>query len=120
MTDVAKQRGLKIDAAKLSQRLGVPVVPLVANNWRGIEELKSALAAAVANHRPATACPFPQAFCDEVSRLETLLEDESAANVNSPLPKRKTPKFLIDAMLLDAGGYLEQSGIVDHAAGNQV
>ena len=34
MTDVAEQRGLKIDAAKLSQRLGIPVVPLVANKRR--------------------------------------------------------------------------------------
>src|SRR5262249_42901183 len=117
MTDVAEQRGLKINVQKLAQRLGIPVVPLVANKRRGIEELKAALATAVANYRPATACPFPQAFCDEVSRLETLLDDGSAASENSPSQKRKAPKFLIERMLLDAGGYLEQSGIMELAAG---
>ena len=44
MVDVAKARGLKIDAAKLSELLGVPVVTTVARQGRGMEEL---LAAAV-------------------------------------------------------------------------
>src|SRR5579862_9250230 len=56
MTDIAAERGLAIDVPKLSQQLGVPVVPLQANKRRGIEELKAALAATIAQHRPATAC----------------------------------------------------------------
>jgi ferrous iron transport protein B len=39
MMDVAEQRGMKIDVAKLSQMLGVPVVPLVARTGQGVEEL---------------------------------------------------------------------------------
>jgi ferrous iron transport protein B len=39
MMDVAEQRGMKIDVAKLSQLLGVPVVPLVARTGQGVEEL---------------------------------------------------------------------------------
>ena len=97
MTDVAQQRGLKIDAAQLSQRLGIPVVPLVANKRRGLEELKSALAAAVAKDRPATSCPFPQPFCDEVVRLEMLLRDESSTTAPSASPHAKLRDFSSNA-----------------------
>lgn len=39
MVDVAKQRGMKIDPAKLSQLMGVPVVPTVARTGQGVDEL---------------------------------------------------------------------------------
>ncbi len=35
MVDVAEKRGVKIDAAKLSRHLGVPVVPVIAERERG-------------------------------------------------------------------------------------
>jgi len=44
MMDVAEQRGMKIDPAKLSELLGVPVVPTVARSGKGVSDL---LAAAV-------------------------------------------------------------------------
>lgn len=37
--DEAKKKGIVIDIAKLSKKLGVPVVPLAARNKEGIEEL---------------------------------------------------------------------------------
>ena len=39
MVDVAKRRGLDIDHAKLSELLGVPVVPTVGSKGTGIKEL---------------------------------------------------------------------------------
>ncbi len=39
MMDVAASRGYKINIEKLSQLLGVPVVPIVASKKKGIEEL---------------------------------------------------------------------------------
>ena len=47
MVDMAERDGLRIDAARLSKELGVPVVPTVAVRKRGIEDVKAALAAAV-------------------------------------------------------------------------
>lgn len=41
--DVAERKGLKIDCALLQQRLGVPVVPTVANRRRGVDELNAAV-----------------------------------------------------------------------------
>lgn len=39
MVDVAAGRGIEIDAEKLSQRLGIPVIPAVARSGKGKEEL---------------------------------------------------------------------------------
>ena len=39
MMDVAKKRGIKVDAQKLSSLLGVPVIPTVARTGKGKKEL---------------------------------------------------------------------------------
>ncbi|SDC75547.1 ferrous iron transport protein B [Sphingomonas sp. YR710] len=43
MIDMAERDGLKIDAAKLSAELGVPVIPTVAVRRKGIDDLKAAI-----------------------------------------------------------------------------
>ena len=43
MVDVAEKAGLRLDAVKLSEELGVPVVPLRADRGKGIVELKQAI-----------------------------------------------------------------------------
>jgi ferrous iron transport protein B len=44
MIDLAQGRGLTIDGQKLSDRLGCPVVPMVARRGDGMDEVRSALA----------------------------------------------------------------------------
>ena len=56
MVDIAEKSGLRLDPAKLSEELGIPVVPMQANAAKGIIELKQAM-----RH------PFPHA--SEVSWL---------------------------------------------------
>ncbi|NLM13714.1 MAG: ferrous iron transport protein B [Epulopiscium sp.] len=43
MMDDVKRNGLQVDVKKLSELLGVPVIPTIAVNKQGIEELKSKL-----------------------------------------------------------------------------
>jgi ferrous iron transport protein B len=43
MIDVAERNGLRLDPVKLSEELGIPVIPMQANAKRGIVELKQAL-----------------------------------------------------------------------------
>lgn len=43
MVDLAQRRGLSLDAATLSERLGCPVIPLVARRGIGIDEVRRAL-----------------------------------------------------------------------------
>ncbi len=43
MVDVAEKSGLRLDPQKLSEELGVPVVPMTAHTGRGVTELKQAI-----------------------------------------------------------------------------
>jgi len=43
MMDVAREKGLRIDAAGLAQRLGCPVVPVAAASGEGVADLKAVL-----------------------------------------------------------------------------
>ena len=40
MLDVAKQQGTVVDAVKLSEKLGVPVIPIIASTGRGVPQLR--------------------------------------------------------------------------------
>ena len=56
MVDVAEGRGVTIDAAALGERLGVPVIPIVARTGRGVDQLLDAvLAVAAAATQPQPA-----------------------------------------------------------------
>jgi ferrous iron transport protein B len=45
MSDVARSRGLEIDAEVLAEQLGVPAVPTVARTGKGLDELRGVIAA---------------------------------------------------------------------------
>jgi ferrous iron transport protein B len=50
MVDIAQRRGLTLDAAEMSRRLGAPVIPTVARSGAGLDALGSAIIAAVSGH----------------------------------------------------------------------
>src|SRR5438477_1964494 len=60
MIDVAQRQGLKIDAMRLAQQLGVPVVPIQANKGLGLEQLKEAILGAVDGGSAHPGVPFPE------------------------------------------------------------
>ncbi len=124
MTDIAESRSMTIDAALLAKRLGIPVVAVQANKRKGLDELKAALAGAI-GQRSARESPFPQPFQDEVSRLDSLLNNGNAAGeaaMAGEKAERATngavPRYLVERLLLDTSGYLEQSGVIQ-ANGHQ-
>ncbi|HEY2882770.1 MAG TPA: FeoB small GTPase domain-containing protein, partial [Pirellulales bacterium] len=110
MTDIAQQHGLKIDAAALAKRLGIPVVPVQANKRRGLAELKAALAEIDSAAAAKIESPFPAEFRAEVSQLESLLNNSKSNGQPS------VPRYLVERLLLDTGGYLEQSDLF-HVSG---
>jgi ferrous iron transport protein B len=95
MTDVAAAQGMRIDAAELSRKLGVSVVPVQANKHKGVEELKETIARTIANPVTASGVSFPETFETEVHDVAALLGEG-------------TPPFLARRLLLDVGGYTEQ------------
>ena len=49
MVDLAQSRGLNIDAAKLSELLGVPVIPAVATKDKGMKDILDAIVGVTSN-----------------------------------------------------------------------
>jgi len=100
MTDVAQQRGIAIDVARLSAQLGVPVLEVQAHRRRGLADLKAALASAVGVTARPPASPFPVPFQQEVDRLASHLA-QHPTNGTAPVPR-----YLVERLLLDTAGYL--------------
>lgn len=99
MIDVARERGTKIDVAKLRERLGVPIVEIQANRGIGIDELKRTLLTASHAVAPRVASPFSAEFRDEVGKL--------AGHTNSV--GKGLPDYLVARLLLDTSGYLSDT-----------
>jgi ferrous iron transport protein B len=109
MVDLAHDRGIEIDVAKLEQRLGVPVVAVQANRRSGLEALKTALATAVTAAPTKRENPLPAEFQQHAQEIAQLF------NVSRSEP---IPHFLVERLLLDSGGYLEHELLNGDAAAN--
>ncbi len=105
MVDVAEESGLEIDVDLLSERLGVPVVPVHAKKGRGLDELRSALGAKLAvideQGDEAALPPEHRVHTDAVdASVERVGEAFEAAGVPAP------PEFVRLRMIFDEEGYL--------------
>ncbi len=111
--DLAEAQGTSVDVAGLSSRLGVPVVAMQAHRKIGLETLRQTIQQAVGQPAREGESPFPEAFRREVADLKTALE---------PTATERLPRYLIERLLLDSGGWLEQAGLpdVDDAVMQQV
>ncbi len=104
MMDVAKRRGINIDAGKLSERLGVPVVPLCAHKGVGMEELRAAMSRMLAGDLTPgrAACVFSASQDEAVRSLLADLEGRKDSLGREVLPLE------VFRVLMDEGGYAEK------------
>jgi len=136
MVDIAAQQGIRIDVPRLEKQLGIPVVPTRANRGIGVEELKAALVRVCGQPVPPRGSVFPPEFQAEVDRLAAVLA-ATASPTEPPRgarfrhrhgrgarrtfasvfgchegPSREIseglPRPLIERLLLDTSGYLQQ------------
>ncbi len=96
MSDVARQRGLVFDIPRLSQLLGVPIVPMVGNRGEGVDELLDAVLRVA--DAPAVAAPRPIHYGEEIEEELTRIEQELDAQ---PPQKCKCPRRWIALKLLE-------------------
>lgn len=77
MADVADARGLEIDVQKLSETLGVPVVPTVADKRRGIDNLLSTLVDVAEGKIETRPCKlgFGRHIEGQIKEIEEVLKD---------------------------------------------
>lgn len=99
MADVAAARGVSIDAVKLGERLGVPVVVMQAHRRRGLAELKEAIFEEAKSKPTPADRVFPEAFYAEGDAIGGWLAGRTGKEV---------PAYLRERLLLDVGGQTEQ------------
>ena len=76
MMDVARKRGTSIDTALLAERLGCPVIPVVAVSSEGIADLRQALADVLAQRiAGGNAMGFDAQVEDAVADIRQYLDD---------------------------------------------
>jgi ferrous iron transport protein B len=103
MIDAATAQGIRIDCAKLSAEIGIPVVPIQANRGIGLDDLTKAIVEAADTGLPPRGPSFPVEFEKEVAALQEELGGE-------------VPSFLTRRLLLDVGGSTEQWLVGQHGA----
>jgi ferrous iron transport protein B len=78
MVDVAEENGHALDTAKLSDLLGVPVLPVVASTGQGLRALRAKILEftnATHNLKPRLFCQLPGLFRIEATGLADLLAE---------------------------------------------
>jgi ferrous iron transport protein B len=81
MMDVARKRGVTIDYGLLSQKLGCPVVPVVATSGEGISELKARMLDVILHKMDGGySLAFDDAVETSIARLSGLIRDDNAQN----------------------------------------
>ncbi|BCX89293.1 ferrous iron transport protein B [Methylomarinovum tepidoasis] len=74
MMDLAESRGIEVDAAELSRLLDTPVVPIVARDGTGLEDLKAAIARQAREPvPPRIQITYPPALEQAIARLTPAL-----------------------------------------------
>ena len=81
MSDAADKASIRVDAALLARRLGVPVVRTVATRGEGIEALGKAVLHAVESRTLMAEVPWPEAVQRAVKYLAAGLEKEGAQSL---------------------------------------
>lgn len=106
MWDVAQARQVSIDVEGLRQRLGIPVIVCEAHRRMGVDDVRRTIAMfhTLATARPPK--PFPDEFYAECGTLTAKLKDVGADDV---------PFYLIERLLIDAGGSIEHAFVTKHA-----
>jgi ferrous iron transport protein B len=83
MSDAAEKAGIRVDAALLSRRFGVPVVRTVATKGDGVDALEKAVPR-VADEGARMACvPWPEAVNRATDYLRAGLEKEGAQKLST-------------------------------------
>jgi len=88
MMDDANKKGIKINVDKLSQKLGVPVIPMIAHKGKGLENLKKTIEKVIKDHLdtlPKNSF-YPEELLAEVKKVESFIV-QKAQNLSGYPPK---------------------------------
>lgn len=107
MMDMAEAQGVKLDARKYEQTMGLPLFPIEAHRAVGLEPLRQSLCqAALPAPSPLS---FPSPFEAEVAAVQQALQTQQATAA-------ETHPALVKRLLIDRQGAIEQRYLEKHPA----
>lgn len=77
MIDVARRRGINIDAGKLGQELGAPVIPIIARSGQGLDQLQTSLAQLSDKSNRALKLNYGDAVEQAIENIEANIPDDT-------------------------------------------
>ncbi len=98
MVDEARRKGIEINVEKLSEILGVPVVPTIAVRGIGLREL---LRVAIRNKSRGNIIHFTKDIEEAIERVKSLLPEDLVKELGVP------PRFLSLRLLEGDGEYID-------------
>lgn len=94
LIDEARRKGIEIDCARLSDRLGVPIIPTAARNGYGLGQLKDSIEAIASRQLSLT--PLEVRYPLAIERQIEALERELAPVLSGKLKPRWVALRLLD------------------------
>ncbi|MBD3184431.1 ferrous iron transport protein B [Candidatus Poribacteria bacterium] len=91
MVDVAKSRGMVIDAQRLSRLLNVPVVPMIATKEKGTQELLETIVKTLQEGSPEdrkVKVNYGRELGDEIAKIENIIESIEDNPITRKYPTR--------------------------------
>jgi ferrous iron transport protein B len=76
MMDEAQRKGIKIDIQKLSNVLGIPVIPTIATTGKGLKELFNEVMRVWGEKRIGKTLKFNKDIEEIISQLNSILNSE--------------------------------------------
>ncbi len=104
MMDMAERKGMVVDTDRLSQLLGLPVVPVIAIHGRGIKELLEKALSVLRERKRVFPPTWSKDVEDKISELEGALPADFPVVANKRFTAIKmieAEKLLFDRMLLE-------------------
>lgn len=111
MVDLAEKKGIEIDAARLSQILGVPVIPTIATHGRGIKELVHTALKVLVKTEVVEPIKWSKDVEEKISELEKIIPSDFPIVQNKRFTAVKmieAEKLLFDKMLLEINPTLKK------------
>ncbi len=112
MLDLAERKGIEVDVEKLSELLGVPVVPAIATRGRGIGELLDTIFATLEKGKRPSPLRLSKDVEDRIVELEKLIPADFPVVSNKRFTAIKmieTERLVFNKMLQEINPSLMQS-----------
>jgi ferrous iron transport protein B len=112
MLDLAERKGIEVDIEKMTDLLGVPVVPVIATRGRGIKELLDTILTTLGEKKTPSPIEWSKDVEDKIVELKKLIPSDFPVVSNKRFTAVKmieTERLFFNKMLMEINPFLKKS-----------